>query len=159
MGLEWDEGPDIGGEFGPYRQSERKDSYTKEYAEQLIAKGHAFPLLPHPQELDQLRAELKQQGLNRALKPCDLKLAEDEVAKRKAANAPYVIRMNMPMAGKVEIDDMLRGTIELDWALVDAQILLIRRYATIIWPMWSMIVLIPPMLCAAKSWINSAPKT
>ena len=159
MGLEWDEGPDVGGEFGPYRQSERKGIYA-EYAEQLITKGHAFRCYRTAQELDELRANLKQQGLNRALKPCDLELPEDEVAKREAANAPYVIRMNVPMAGKVEIEDMLRGTMELDWALVDAQILLKSDGM----PTYHLANVVDDYLMKithvlrGEEWINSAPK-
>src|SRR5210317_2110467 len=54
LGLEWDEGPDIGGEFGPYRQSERKAIYA-EYAQQLVDRGHAFYCYRTPEELDELR--------------------------------------------------------------------------------------------------------
>lgn len=159
MGLEWDEGPDVGGEFGPYRQSERKGMYA-EYAEQLIAKGHAFRCYRTPQELDELRAGLKQQGLNRALKPSDLELPKDEVAKRQAANAPCVIRMNVPMEGKVDIDDMLRGSMELDWALVDAQILLKSDGM----PTYHLANVVDDYLMKithvlrGEEWINSAPK-
>ena len=123
LGLDWAEGPDIGGKFGPYRQSERGDIY-RQYAEELIEKGHAFRCYRTAEELDELRAGLKEQGLNRALKPADLIFSEQEQAARAAAGAPYVIRMNVPESGKVEITDLLRGTMELDWALVDAQILL-----------------------------------
>ena len=159
MGLEWDEGPDVGGEFGPYRQSERKGMYA-DYAEQLIAKGHAFRCYRTPQELDELRAGLKQQGLNRALKPSDLELPKDEVAKRQAANAPCVIRMNVPMEGKVDIDDMLRGSMELDWALVDAQILLKSDGM----PTYHLANVVDDYLMKithvlrGEEWINSAPK-
>ena len=131
MGLDWDEGPDVGGDYGPYRQSERKDIYQK-YAQELIDKEHAFRCYRTADELDALRLGLKEQGINRALKPYDLQLPRDEIEKREAANAPYVIRMNVPVEGKVDIEDMLRGTMELDWLLVDAQILLkIRRYANL----------------------------
>ena len=69
LGLDWDEGPDVGGEFGPYRQSERRDIY-QQYADQLVAAGHAFHCYRTPEELDALRAELKERGLNRALLAC-----------------------------------------------------------------------------------------
>ena len=159
MGLEWDEGPDVGGDFGPYRQSERKDMYGQ-YAEQLIEKGHAFRCYRTSEELDELRAGLKEQGINRALKPYDLQLPKDEVAKREAANAPYVIRMNVPMEGKVDIDDMLRGTMELDWALVDAQILLKSDGM----PTYHLANVVDDHLMEithvlrGEEWINSAPK-
>ncbi len=159
MGLEWDEGPDVGGDFGPYRQSERKADY-RQYAEQLIEKGHAFKCYRTPEELDQLRAALKEQGLNRALKPCDLALPEEEIAKRQAAGEPYVIRMNVPVDGRVEVKDMLRGTVELDWALVDAQILLKSDGM----PTYHLANVVDDHLMEithvlrGEEWINSAPK-
>lgn len=159
MGLEWDEGPDVGGDFGPYRQSERKDKY-REYAESLIEKGHAFKCYRSPEELDALRAGLKEQGIDRALKPVDLALPADVVAEREAAGAPYVIRMNVPESGRVEINDMLRGSMELDWALVDAQILLKSDGM----PTYHLANVVDDHLMQithvlrGEEWINSAPK-
>ncbi len=159
MGLEWDEGPDVGGDFGPYRQSERKQDY-RQYAEQLIEKGHAFRCYRTPEELDALRAGLKEQGINRALKPGDLALPSDDVAMREAADAPYVIRMNVPVEGKVDIEDMLRGTMELDWNLVDAQILLKSDGM----PTYHLANVVDDHLMEishvlrGEEWINSAPK-
>jgi glutamyl-tRNA synthetase len=159
MGLDWDEGPDVGGDFGPYRQSERKGMY-RQYAEELIAKGHAFKCYRTPEELDELRNGLKEQGINRALKPSDLILPEDEVAKRAAADAPYVIRMNVPEEGRVEVGDMLRGSIELDWATVDAQILLKSDGM----PTYHLANVVDDHLMKithvlrGEEWINSAPK-
>ena len=92
LGLDWDEGPDSGGEFGPYRQSERSDIYKK-YADQLVQSGHAFVCYRTPQELDELRAARKAEGKQSALKPSDLMLPEAEVELRKQQNAPFVIRM------------------------------------------------------------------
>lgn len=159
MGLDWDEGPDVGGDFGPYRQSERKDDY-RQYAELLIEKGHAFRCYRTPEELAELRAGLKEQGFNRALKPFDLELPSDIVEQRETAGAPYVIRMNVPEAGKVDIDDMLRGTMELDWALVDAQILLKSDGM----PTYHLANVVDDHLMQithvlrGEEWINSAPK-
>ena len=159
MGLDWDEGPDVGGDFGPYRQSERKDGYAQ-YAEQLIEKGHAFRCYRTAEELDALREGLKEQGINRALKPYDLALPADEVAKREAAGAPYVIRMDVPVTGKVEIADMLRGSMELDWDQVDAQILLksdgmpTYHLANVVDDHQMQIT----HVLRGEEWINSAPK-
>ena len=159
MGLDWDEGPDKGGEYGPYRQSERSDIY-KHYAEQLIEQGHAFKCYRTAEELDALRQGLKEQGLNRALKPFDLELPADEVEKRAAANAPYVIRMQVPMEGKVTVKDRLRGEMELDWALVDAQILLKSDGM----PTYHLANVVDDHLMQithvlrGEEWINSAPK-
>lgn len=123
LGLDWDEGPDCGGEYGPYRQSERKDIYL-EHVNQLLQSGHAFKCYRTTEELDELRAQRQESGNSMALKPSDLKLAEGEVAKREAAGAPYVVRMMVPEEGVCDVEDMLRGVIELDWSQVDAQILL-----------------------------------
>ncbi|MEE8057016.1 MAG: glutamate--tRNA ligase [Pseudomonadales bacterium] len=159
MGLEWDEGPDVGGDYGPYRQSERKDSY-RQYAEQLIEKGHAFRCYRTVEELDELRAGLKAQRINRAIKPFDLELPKDEVARREAEGDPYVIRMNVPEEGKIEIQDMLRGTMELDWAIVDAQILLKSDGM----PTYHLANVVDDHLMKithvlrGEEWINSAPK-
>jgi glutamyl-tRNA synthetase len=159
MGLDWDEGPDVGGEYGPYRQSERKSDY-RQYAEQLIEKGHAFRCYRSPEELDELRIGLKEQGYNRALKPFDLELPASEIEQRQAANAPYVIRMKVPLEGKVEVKDMLRGTMELDWAMVDAQILLKSDGM----PTYHLANVVDDHLMKishvlrGEEWINSAPK-
>ena len=72
LGLNWDEGPDVGGEYGPYRQSERSEIY-KQYADQLLESGHAFICYRTPEELDQLREARKAEGKHTALKPSDLK--------------------------------------------------------------------------------------
>jgi glutamyl-tRNA synthetase len=159
LGLEWDEGPDVGGEFGPYRQSERKEDY-RHYAELLVEKGHAFKCYRRPEELDVLRNGLKEQGLNRALKSSDLQLPEDELLARQAADEPYVIRMHVPEAGRVEIQDMLRGEIELDWAMVDAQVLLKPDGM----PTYHLANVVDDHLMQithvlrGEEWINSAPK-
>ena len=124
LGLDWDEGPDVGGDHGPYRQSERMELYG-EYAQQLVDAGKAFVCYRTPQELDALREARRAAGNSTALKPSDLMLPEDEVAKRASAGQSYVIRMMVPEEeGACEVDDLLRGSIELDWSMVDAQILL-----------------------------------
>ena len=67
LGLNWDEGPDVGGPHGPYRESERKHSYAQ-YAEDLVTAGHAFYCFRTPEELDVIREERKAQGLNPGIK-------------------------------------------------------------------------------------------
>src|SRR5690554_7170057 len=81
LGLEWDEGPDVGGPHGPYRQSERADIY-KEHVQQLLDNGHAFKCYRTPEELDELRNQKQASGNSSALKPSDLYLPADEAAKR-----------------------------------------------------------------------------
>ncbi len=159
LGLEWDEGPDVGGPHGPYRQSERKDQY-KDFAMRLVEEGKAFLCYRTGEELDQLREELKAQGINRALKECDLALPDAEVERRMAEGAPYVVRMKVPETGTCEVDDMLRGPIELDWERVDAQILLKSDGM----PTYHLANVVDDHLMEithvirGEEWINSAPK-
>jgi len=159
LGLDWDEGPDVGGQHGPYRQSERKDLYKK-YADQLVEAGHAFHCYRTPQELDELRQSIKDQELNRALKPSDLQLSEEEVAKRKAEGAPFVVRMNVPEEGVCRFQDRLRGEIEIEWSQVDAQILLKQDGM----PTYHLANVVDDHLMEithvirGEEWINSAPK-
>jgi len=159
LGLNWDEGPDIGGDYGPYRQSERGDIYQK-YCQELVDKGHAFHCYRTAEELNELRELRKSQGLHTAFKPSDLALPEEEVARRKAANVPYVIRMNVPETGQCVIHDLLRGEIVLDWAQVDAQVLLKSDGM----PTYHLANVVDDHLMKithvlrGEEWINSAPK-
>lgn len=160
LGLEWDEGPDVGGEHGPYRQSERMDLYGK-YAQQLVDEGKAFVCYRTAQELNELREARRAAGNSTALKPSDLQLPEDEVEKRRVAQDPYVIRMIVPEEeGACAVQDMLRGTIELDWGMVDAQILLKSDGM----PTYHLANVVDDHLMGishvlrGEEWINSAPK-
>lgn len=159
LGLEWDEGPDVGGPHGPYRQSERSELYA-EYARQLIEAGHAFKCYRTSEELNELRETRKAEGLHLALKPADLALPEDEAARRERDGYPYVVRMNVPDEGVCRIEDMLRGTIEVDWAQVDAQILLKSDGM----PTYHLANVVDDHLMGithvlrGEEWINSAPK-
>lgn len=159
LGLHWDEGPDVGGDYGPYRQSERSDIY-RQYAEQLLAQGDAFRCYRSPEELEQLRQQIRERGENRALKPADLMLTPEQMQQREQAGAPSVIRMKVPDSGKVVITDMLRGEVELDWAQVDAQILLKSDGM----PTYHLANVVDDHLMKithvlrGEEWINSAPK-
>lgn len=160
LGLEWDEGPDVGGDFGPYRQSERMALYG-DYAQQLVDAGKAFRCYRRPEELDALREARRAAGTSTALKPKDLALPEDEVAKREASGEPYVIRMMVPdEEGVCRVQDMLRGEIELDWSMVDAQILLKSDGM----PTYHLANVVDDHLMGishvirGEEWINSAPK-
>ncbi|CAD5269808.1 MULTISPECIES: glutamate--tRNA ligase [Halomonadaceae] len=159
LGLEWDEGPDVGGPHGPYRQSERGDIYAQ-YAQQLLDAGHAFKCYRTSEELDELRETRKAAGLHLALKPADLALESQEQARREQEGWPYVVRMNVPAEGVCVVNDMLRGTIEVEWAQVDAQILLKSDGM----PTYHLANVVDDHLMAithvlrGEEWINSAPK-
>ena len=123
LGLNWSEGPDVGGPHAPYRQSERMSIYKK-YAEELVDKGHAFYCFATAQELDEMRAEQQARGESPRYDGRGLKLSKEEVARRLAAGEPHVIRMKVPTEGVCTFNDMLRGEVEIPWAQVDMQILL-----------------------------------
>lgn len=122
LGLTWDEGPDVGGPYGPYRQSERMGIYQG-YAEQLVAAGHAFYCFATPEELDEMRKGQQSRGETPRYDGRGLLHSGEEVQRRLAAGEPHVIRMKIPEDGICEIDDMLRGKIEIPWSQVDMQVL------------------------------------
>ncbi|NRA20644.1 MAG: glutamate--tRNA ligase [Oceanospirillaceae bacterium] len=159
LGLDWDEGPDVGGEYGPYRQSERRDIYAK-YAQQLLDDGHAFRCYLTGEELDLIRSQRREQGLPAAMQQSALVLPADEQQKREQANAPFVVRMKIPTEGTCVFEDMLRGTIEIDWSMVDAQILMKSDGM----PTYHLANVVDDHLMKishvirGEEWINSAPK-
>jgi len=123
LGLDWSEGPDIGGPFGPYRQSERLDIY-RAHAEILIARGTAYHCFATPEELDEMRRTQKERG---AKQPYDRRyrdLPVDEAKARIAAGQSYVIRLKMPLDGETVIRDELRGEITFQNDGLDDQILM-----------------------------------
>lgn len=158
MGLDWDEGPDVGGPFGPYRQSERKNDYAA-YAQRLVAEDKAFYCFRTPEELDVIREERRAAGLNPGIKG-DLELPADEVTKRLDAGEPHVIRMKVPEEGVCTVKDMLRGDIEIEWSQVDSQILLKSDGM----PTYHLANVVDDHLMQithvirGEEWINSAPK-
>ena len=159
LGLDWDEGPDVGGPSGPYRQSERAAIY-REHAEQLVATGHAFNCYRTSEELEELRRTRKQSGQLTAVKPADLELPDAEQAGRRERGMQPVIRMRVPTDGRCMVHDRLRGDIELDWGQVDAQILLKSDGM----PTYHLANVVDDHLMGithvirGEEWINSAPK-
>ncbi|AMO57626.1 glutamyl-tRNA synthetase [Endozoicomonas montiporae] len=159
LGLDWDEGPDVGGDKGPYRQSERRDIYA-EHAQILLDKGHAFRCFCSSERLDALRAE---QAANKQASGYDghcLHLSEDDVQAKLAAGEEHVVRMKIPAEGTCKFDDMLRGTIEIDWSQVDMQVLVKGDGM----PTYHLANVVDDHLMEithvirGEEWINSAPK-
>lgn len=123
IGMQWDEGPDIGGDYGPYVQSERKDMYLP-YAKQLVEAGKAYYCFCTKDELDERRAEAeKNGGVWKYDKHC-LHMPKEEVERRLAAGEPYVIRQNVPESGEASFDDVLYGHIAVDCSELDDMILI-----------------------------------
>ncbi|MDI9469316.1 MAG: glutamate--tRNA ligase [Bacillota bacterium] len=121
-GLEHDEGPDIGGPYGPYVQSERLDRYRAE-AEKLIASGHAYRCFCDSERLEELRRQQEGQSFQGYDRHCR-DLDPDEAAARAAAGEPFVIRQRMPLEGQTEFVDAVYGTITVDNSELEDQILL-----------------------------------
>jgi glutamyl-tRNA synthetase len=129
--LEWcgisiDESPQKGGDFGPYRQSERKASY-KQYADQLIADGYAYYAFDTPEELDAKRKEIPNftYGLStRDGMRNSLTMSATEVETLLASSTPYVVRIKMPADELVSFTDLIRGHVSFDTNLVDDKVLL-----------------------------------
>ncbi|MEL6976677.1 MAG: glutamate--tRNA ligase [Bacteroidota bacterium] len=128
-GLSHDEGPDVGGAFGPYRQSERKHLY-REYAEQLIEKGHAYYAFDTPEKLDFHRKDHEAKGKtfiynwhNRLKLTNSLSLPPEEVAQKLSNNDPYVIRFKCPQDQTLTLQDIIRGTIEINSNTLDDKVI------------------------------------
>lgn len=122
-GLEWDEGPDKGGEFGPYKQSERTEIYQK-YAQQLIDEGKAYKCFATPEELSEMREVAKKLGTKQGYDRRYRNLSADEIAEREGAGQSFVVRLKVPLTGECHYEDAIKGPITVPWADVDDQVLL-----------------------------------
>jgi glutamyl-tRNA synthetase len=123
LGLSWDEGPDVGGPHGPYRQSERSAIYQK-YVRQLLDAGHAFKCFCTPARLEEMRVAQRAAGTPPRYDGLCLTYSPDESARREAAGEPFVVRMKVPEQGVCVVDDLRRGRIEIEWKTVDMQVLM-----------------------------------
>lgn len=122
-GISWDEGPDIGGPYGPYRQSERTEIYQK-HAQMLLDRGMAYKCFASPQELAEMREVATAQGLRVGYDRRYRDLSPAEVRAREDAGVPYVIRLKVPLSGECIFDDAIKGRITCPWADIDDQVLL-----------------------------------
>lgn len=123
-GLSWDEGPDIGGPYGPYRQSERKALYA-EHAQILIDKGEAFRCFCSAERLDELRATQLTSGSGQlGYDGHCLSLSASEVEEKLKDGISHVVRLKIPREGTCTVKDLLRDPIEIAWSQVDMQVLL-----------------------------------
>jgi glutamyl-tRNA synthetase len=130
-GLEPDESVHHGGEYGPYRQSERKSSYRK-YVEELVEKGLAYYAFDTPEDLDQMRIRLRTESnptpqydhTVRTQMRNSLTLSKEEVDGLLQNNTPHVIRIKMPQHETVSFTDMIRGEVSFDTSVIDDKVLL-----------------------------------
>jgi glutamyl-tRNA synthetase len=123
FGLTWDEGPDKGGPYGPYVQSQRIELY-QEHAEQLVASGHAYRCFCTPERLQRVREEQQARGLPPGYDRHCRYLPREEVEARLRAGEPHVIRFAMPREGETRVYDLIRGEIIFENAQLEDLILL-----------------------------------
>jgi glutamyl-tRNA synthetase len=159
LGLTWTEGPDVGGEYGPYRQSERLDIYKK-YAKELVEKGHAFYCFATPKELGVMRNEQIARGETPRYDGRGLGLSKDNIKKKIDSGEPHVIRMKIPETGDCVFEDILRGKIVIPWSHIDMQVLLKADGM----PTYHLANVVDDHLMKithvirGEEWINSTPK-
>ncbi len=122
-GISWDEGPDVGGPYGPYRQSERTEIYQK-HCQMLIDSGMAYKCFATSEELQEMReiaaAKGERSGYDRRYR----NLSEQEITDRIAQNQPYTVRLKVPLTGECVYQDAIKGRVTVPWADVDDQVLL-----------------------------------
>lgn len=130
-GLRVDEGPHVGGNHGPYRQSERSELYRK-HAEQLVEAGHAYYAFDTTDEIEAMRERLIKSGnpspkydaITRQSMKNSLTLPQEEVRRRLEAGEEHVIRLKVPRRETIKFDDIIRGTVSFDSAMLDDQVLM-----------------------------------
>lgn len=122
-GLSYNEGPVIGGNYGPYIQSERLSIY-KEYIEKLLQEGKAYRCFCTPERLDQMRKNQQKAGIIVKYDRACLGLSQSEINERIERGDPYTIRLKMPDKQKIFVDDIIRGRVEFQTLIIDDQVLL-----------------------------------
>ena len=159
MGLEWDEGPDIGGPYGPYRQSDRLDHYTKHAAE-LVERGHAFHCFCSKERLAELRRAQQSAGETPRYDGHCIGMDESDKARRVESGEVHVIRLRVPDDGECTFEDGLRGAITIPWQQVDMQVLVKSDG----FPTYHLAVVVDDHqmdithVLRGEEWISSVPK-
>ena len=158
-GLDWDEGPDVGGEFGPYRQSERLEIY-REHAEKLLHSGAAFRCFCTPERLDEVRRAQQTRGETPRYDGHCESLEPEQAAARVAQGEAHVVRLRVPDDGDCRFVDGLRGDITIPWRQVDSQVLIKSDG----FPTYHLAVVVDDHLMRishvlrGEEWISSFPK-
>ena len=123
VGLDYDEGPDKGGEYGPYMQSQRLNLY-KETIEKLIPGRKAYYCFCSQERLTQVREKFQREGLQPMYDKHCLQLSENEVAEKLAAGVPHVVRLNVEQGKEIFLKDVIRGEVVFNSSTVDDQVLI-----------------------------------
>ena len=125
LGLNWDEGPDCGGKYGPYRQSERTDIY-EEHIQRLLKKQKVFRCFCSSERISELRDRQIKEKQQPGYDGLCLNLTGREVSEKLKSGEQYVIRLKKPDTGDCVFQDYLRGEVCISWNQVDMQLSLIH---------------------------------
>jgi glutamyl-tRNA synthetase len=159
LGITWDEGPDVGGPVGPYRQSERTAIY-REYVHKLLDSGHAYRSFETPEELEAMRKAQLAAKLPPRYNGAHRELPQAQVDAYVAEGRPYVIRLKVPADGETSFRDELRGEVKFSHNNVDDQVLLKSDG----FPTYHLANVVDDHLMGisdvirAEEWISSTPK-
>jgi len=159
LGLDHDEGPDVGGPVGPYRQSERLSLY-REHTDRLLAEGHAYRCFCPPQRLAEVQKARQKAGRATGYDRKCRGLSPEESDRRADAGEPYTVRLAVPMEGVTRFTDGLRGPVAIDHGEIDDQVLLKSDG----YPTYHLAVVVDDHLMGitdvvrAEEWIVSTPK-
>jgi len=159
MGLTWDEGPDVGGPYGPYRQSERTEIY-REHVETLLANGSAYRSFETPEELEAIRKSQLAAKLPPRYNGAHRELSQAQIDAFLVEGRAYVIRLKVPAEGETGFRDELRGEIKFSHNNVDDQVLLKSDG----FPTYHLANVVDDHLMhitdviRAEEWISSTPK-
>ena len=158
LGVDWEEGPRVGGPYGSYFQSERLPLYD-EAAERLIAKGAAYRCYCSRERLDQVRKERQQQKLDTAYDRHCRDLTPEQRQDMDAEGGPSVVRFAMPTAGTTSVQDLIRGEVEWQNRLLEDFIILKSDG----FPTYHLAVVVDDHLMGvshvlrAEEWLSSTP--
>ena len=158
-GLAWDEGPEVGGPYEPYFQSQRLDIYKK-YALELVEKGHAYYCFCDEQRLENMRNEQKENGLVSKYDKFCLNLSKEDIKRNLEMKKPYVIRLNVPSDETVEFEDTVLGKLSFPSNDIDDQILIKSDG----FPTYHLAVVVDDYLMKithilrGRDWLPSTPK-
>lgn len=159
MGMDWNEGPEVSGDFGPYFQSQRLDIYNK-YAEQLLREGKAYYCFCTKERLSQLREEQTAAKLSHGYDRCCRDLSLEEIEEKRKENPYPVIRFKMKRDGVTDFNDVVRGTVsfqnelEDDFVIIKADGFPTYHFASIVDDHHMQIT----HVIRGEEWISSAPK-
>lgn len=159
LGIDWDEGPDAKGSYGPYYQSERLPIYRR-HAEELVAGGHAYHCYCSSERLEEVRREqMARKEAVRYDRACR-DLTRDQRSARESEGRPYVVRFAVPLSGQTVVKDLLRGDIVFDNSTLDDHVLVKSDG----WPTYQLANVVDDHLMEithvmrGDEWISSAPK-